>query len=433
MITKLKGTRDLNPKDAAIIELIRSVFMQHTKWFNFNYIETPIIENSQLYKRSVAGSDIVKKEMYEFKDKGERDVALRPEGTAGFVRALIEEKWYATLKTPKFAYFGPMFRYEQPQKGRQRQFYQAGVEYIGDANEYIDAELIQMAQNILKVLDVSTILKINSIGDSKSRQNYQKILKEYFLKYKDQLSELSQERLENNVLRILDDKIESKKDFVKKAPKINQYLSEKSKKYFNNLLRILDEIGVKYQIDYSLVRGLDYYDEVVYEFVSQSKNAGSQATVIGGGRYSNLINELGGPKVSSSGWGFGIDRTAEIISEENIEINNNDIEKIDIFISSTNKNNKTKLFGLANELRSYGIKIEFNKEVQKTKKIFDKAKKHGSNFVIFDDEMIGKNMFVAKHINSNDKINFTLTEDGFYDLLDFLSSNGIEQLLDIDE
>lgn len=431
MFNKIKGTRDLSPKEGAIYELIRKTFMQAANSFNFNYVETPIIEPALLYRRSVAGSDIVKKEMYEFKDKGDRDIALRPEGTAGFIRALVENKWYASAKVSKFCYYGPMFRYEQPQKGRQRQFYQAGVEAIGEANSYQDAEVIILADNILKTLDISTTLKINSIGDLESRTNYQKVLKDYLSKYKDQLSPLSQERLEGNVLRILDDKEDSAKDFVKKAPKINKYLSAKSDKYFKDLLRILDNQNIKYQIDYSLVRGLDYYDEVVFEFVSNSQNAGSQSTVIGGGRYSNLIKELGGPDLSSIGWGFGIDRTAEIMMEEQIELRDEDVEKVDVLVACTSQKNFDKLFSLTNELRNYGIKLEVVKELTKSKKIFDKAAKLNASFVIFDDEVVSKDMFIVKCLKSNDKITFDYNEDGFLDLLEFLSNNGLSALDDL--
>ncbi|QBF34733.1 histidine--tRNA ligase [Mycoplasmopsis phocirhinis] len=428
MINKIKGTKDLSPSEMNLYEFIRSVFSKFTKNYNFNLIDTPIIEHSLLYKRSVAGSDIVKKEMYEFKDKANREIALRPEGTAGFVRALIENKWYATLKTPKFAYFGQMFRYEQPQKGRQRQFYQAGVETIGKVNPFVDAELIVLAHTILQTLGLNFILKINSIGDQESRQKYQNDLKQYFMQYQEQLSEDSQQRIQNNVLRILDDKIDAQKDFVKSAPKINDYLSTQSQQQFSNLKQILDESGIKYEVDYSLVRGLDYYDETVYEFVSTSQNSGSQSTLIGGGRYSNLIKELGGPELQASGWGFGIDRAAQIIMDEKLEIVQDDVEIVDIVIASSDIKSQIKLFSLANELRSYDIKIEFIKDITKSKKIFEKAKKLKAKFVIFNDN----NLILVKNIINEDKIYFNLNEEGFVDLLDFLAENGLQALQNLE-
>ncbi|WP_406616802.1 histidine--tRNA ligase [Mycoplasmopsis adleri] len=434
MINRIKGTRDYSPLEKSVLELIRKTFVMQSRNYNFSLIETPVIEMAQLYKRSVAASDIVKKEMYEFKDKGNREIALRPEGTAGFVRALIENKWYATLKTTKFAYFGPMFRYEQPQKGRQRQFYQGGVELISqEPNPYQDAELIILADSILKTLDIKTRLVINSIGDEESRQNYQNVLKEYFSKYINELNEISKERLNSNVLRILDDKEMSQKDFVKKAPKINKYLSQKSQDYFAKLLSILDDAGVKYQVNYSLVRGLDYYDEVVYEFISQSQNAGAQSTVIGGGRYSHLISELGGPALTASGWGLGVDRVLELLIDDVLAPDEINPEDVDIIVASVNEENKNQLFNLANELRQYGVKIEFAYETVKSKKIFERAKKLNAQFAIFSDEKNDANMFTVKELETGDKIIFSNTEDGFANLLEFLSEHNLEAINNLEE
>ncbi|MCU9934272.1 ATP phosphoribosyltransferase regulatory subunit [Mycoplasmopsis felis] len=199
-----------------------------------------------------------------------------------------------------------MFRYEQPQKGRYRQFYQAGVEFVGEKNYLKDIAVIYLAASILDYLEVPYKLKINSIGNLESRRNYELSLKNYLIKFKDQLTPESQKRLlENNVLRILDDKIDSKLDFIKNAPKISDYLSEESKTYYNNVKIKLDELGIEYIESNELVRGLDYYDEVVFEFVADTKDVRSQSTIIGGGRYSNLIKELGGPDLSSVGFGFG--------------------------------------------------------------------------------------------------------------------------------
>ncbi|WP_029906144.1 histidine--tRNA ligase [Mycoplasmopsis opalescens] len=428
MFNKIKGTRDLNPQEMSVYELIRNVFISSSHNYNFNLIDTPIIEPSELYRRSVASSDIVKKEMYEFVDKGDRKIALRPEGTAGFVRALVENKWYATLKNNKFAYFGPMFRYERPQKGRQRQFYQAGVEVISDENAYTDAELIILASQILTILDLPYTLKINSIGTMEEREKYQKNLREYFSNYKEQLTEISLDRLENNVLRILDDRNENFKPFVKNAPKITPFLSEKSKKYFDDVLKILKENDIKYEIDTNLVRGLDYYDNVVFEFVSTADEAGTQATLIAGGRYSNLVSELGGPNTSAAGWGFGVDRSAELILDKK---SNYDAESIDILMASTSEDKMPKMFSLANELRSLNIRTEFVKNPLKSKKIFEKAEKNNAKFVIFDDPA-KENLFLVKSLESGDKIYFAYNEDGYMDLLDFLADNGLEKLNQIE-
>ncbi|KKB26892.1 Histidyl-tRNA synthetase [Mycoplasmopsis meleagridis] len=430
MINKIKGTRDLNPREAKLIEMIRREFLDKARAYNFNWIDTPIIEQAQLYKRSVAGSEIVKKEMYEFKDKGDRLVALRPEGTAGFVRALVEEKWYSHFKSNKFAYFGPMFRYEQPQKGRYRQFNQAGVEFLSEANPYNDAEIILLAKDILDSLEISYTLKINSLGDLNSRLIYQEKLKEYLLNYREQLSSLSRERLENNVLRILDDKEDNKKDFVKKAPKINSYLNAESKSYYETFKMILKKNHVTFQEDFTLVRGLDYYDQIVFEFVANSNKKGAQSTLIGGGRYSNLISELGGPNISACGWGFGVDRCADLIIEEMNEysyfIDKLD-EKIDVYIAASDEENLNNLFSLTNELRKYEIVSEFSKEILKSKKIFDKASKLGAKYVIFNDPFDEGKIYTVKNLTTQEKIKFAYTVDGYADLLEFLATD-IEQL-----
>lgn len=428
MFNRIKGTKDINQDEMITYEFIRNIFIKLTNSFNFNLVETPIIENADLYRRSVSNSDIVKKEMYEFQDKGERQIALRPEGTAGFVRSLIENKWYVSSLDPKFSYFGSMFRYEQPQKGRQRQFYQAGIEAIGDKNIYQDFEIIFLANLLLQSLELKNVLKINSIGDEISRANYQKALKEYFLPFKDNLSEINQERLDNNVLRILDDKIDREKDFVKNAPKISSFLTAESQEYFKKLLALLDNANIKYEIDYSLVRGLDYYDEIVFEFISNDKNAGAQSTLIGGGRYSNLISELGGPKISAIGWAMGVDRAAEIIIQN--KVTNKFKNQIKILFAATNENNLPILLNLCNELRSYGIKSEIIKNEVKSKKIFEKAEKLGINFVLFDDKYEENKNFLIKNLINNDRMYFSHNENGFQDLLQFLVDND-EELFDI--
>ncbi|UUM19405.1 histidine--tRNA ligase [Mycoplasma sp. 1018B] len=433
MINKIKGTRDLGPKEAKLIEYIRREFLDKTKAYNFNWIDTPIMEYAELYKRSVQGSEIVKKEMYEFLDKSNRNIALRPEGTAGFVRALVEQKWLNNVKVTKFAYFGPMFRYEQPQKGRYRQFNQAGIEFISELNPYNDAEIVILANEILTTLNINFKLKINSIGTLEERKIYEQALREYLLPFKNQLSSLSQERLSNNVLRILDDKIDSQKEFVQKAPKIFDYLNNVSKKYFQEFITILKNNHINFEIDYSLVRGLDYYDQIVFEFINIAKNSAAQSTLIGGGRYSNLIAQLGGPNVSACGWGFGVDRCADVILEQNNKINLME-DYLDVLIASTTEENLPVLFSLTNELRKYGIRTEVIKKVEKNKKIFDKANKLQAKYLIFKDSFDTENIYVAKDLINNDKIKFAYTVDGYADLLEFLATNiEILENLELDE
>ncbi|SJZ47375.1 histidine--tRNA ligase [Mycoplasmopsis verecunda] len=437
MINKIKGTKDFSVTEMMLKDFILTSFENVVTKHEFKMVETPILEQTSLFKRSVGESEIAKKEMYEFMDKGDREICLRPEGTASFVRAYIENKWYAD-DFDRFAYFGPMFRYEQPQKGRYRQFYQAGVEFVGGKNYLRDAEVILTAVDLLDLFNVEYELKINSIGDTQSRANYEQALYDYLIQYKDQLSEISQERLANKkVLRILDDKNDAKKDFMKNIPLIQDYLSEESKQYFENVLKTLANSDVKFSISNELVRGLDYYDEVVFEFASKDKNAGSQATLIGGGRYSNLIHELGGPKVSSVGFGFGVDRLIDLIKDEFNEVTHIEQEArhTDIYIAmSEDAKNIDYAFWLANNhLRNF-FTVEVEYELIKSKKLMDKAYKHTSQFIIYDDKMAGDDLLTVKSLVNKDKISFGKNIHGIADLFTFLIENVDENAeVDINE
>ncbi|WLP85356.1 histidine--tRNA ligase [Mycoplasma seminis] len=438
MINKIKGTKDFSVTESILKDFVLTSFENVVTKHEFKMIETPIIEQTSLFKRSVGDSEIAKKEMYEFKDKGDRELCLRPEGTASFVRAYIENKWYAD-DFDRFAYCGPMFRYEQPQKGRYRQFYQAGVEYVGGKNYLKDAEVIFTANELLELFNLEFELKINSIGDKQSRANYEEALYQYLIQYKDQLSQISQERLaDKKVLRILDDKEDSKKPFMKNIPLIQDYLTVESKEYFENILKTLDANGIEYKVSNELVRGLDYYDEVVFEFVSTEKNAGSQATLIGGGRYSNLIAELGGPKVSSVGFGFGVDRLIDMIREDFAEVT--EVEKqarhVDIYIAmSEYKENIDFAFWLANNhLRNF-FTAEVEYELIKSKKVMDKANKHTAEFIIYDDKMCGGDQLLSvKSLKTKDKMSFAKTQAGIADLFTFLIENVSDEAeIEIDE
>lgn len=434
MFNKVKGTKDYESNDIEIRNEILDEFLHLAEVNCFNLIETPILESADLYKRSVAGSDIVNKEMYEFTDKGDRKLSLRPEGTAGFIRALIENKWYVTNEefwptTTKFVYYGPMFRYEQPQKGRMRQFYQAGAEIIdsksSELNAFQDAELIQMASNLLSELNVNFVLKINSIGDNKSREKYQVDLRKYLENYKDELTEISQERLKNNVFRILDDKIDSQKPFMKNAPVLREYLSSESEEHFKKTLHLLDILDIKYEVDHSLVRGLDYYDEVVYEFMSLDKNAGAQATIIGGGRYSNLVKDLGGPDLRAAGWGLGIDRLIDLLKLQKGEEYSELVEQnIDVLIGTSSNECKEELFAIASYLRGLNLNTHFVYELAKNKKIYEKAQKIKSRFLILNDEKDPNNHCFIKDFETNKKIKFDPKAlDNFEKILDFIEQS----------
>ncbi|WGI36397.1 histidine--tRNA ligase [Mesomycoplasma lagogenitalium] len=407
MFIKPKGTRDIFGNNAILFERVRSEFFNICKLWNFKYVETPIFEYSDLFLRTSGEmSDIVKKEMYVFKDKSERQLALRPEGSAPAIRAIIENKLF--VNESKFFYFGPMFRYERPQKGRYRQFYQAGVEYLSDINYINDYEIISLALKFLNNLSIKEFkLKINCLGDQQSRKKYINALVEYLQKYKDQLSVISQERLLKNPLRILDDKEEQEKEFIKNAPKLFNYLNEQSKNNFNNLLNVLNNKKIAYEIDYYLVRGLDYYDEIVFEFVSNSDALGTKSTIIGGGRYNNLFSELGNVQTSAIGFGAGIERIVEILEYKN----NIKIEKqVDFYVASFNESEIYQSISIVDKLRELNFVVEFNKQITKINKIFKKAEDLKAEFIIFKEINQDENSITIKNLKSNNKAIIKINE-----------------------
>lgn len=406
MFQRLKGTRDIYGLEEKVLNLIENKFFRIIKNYNFKRICTPIIEDANLFIRSVGEtSDIVSKEMYLFKDNGQRDIALRPEGTASTIRAFVENK-INNLEPTKLAYFGPMFRYERPQKGRYRQFIQGGVELIENSTVENNFEIIKLAYDFLKSLKISNItLEINNLGSFESRNNYIEILKEYFSKYKEQLSEISLIRLQKNVLRILDDKEEIKKDFVKNAPRLIDYLSSIEKERFNNLLDLLDEFEIKYVINPYLVRGLDYYNDVVFEFVSNSDALGSQCTVLGGGRYDGMIKSFGGPDIGSIGFAFGVDRLMEIIMS-NIdnypELSFNET----ILIAYLNEDEKNEIRKIAYDLRR-NFQVIFPSQKQSIKSLFKLQYKLQPKYLIFKELNMKKNELKIKSVLNERNIIYT--------------------------
>ncbi|AWX42822.1 histidyl-tRNA synthetase [Metamycoplasma cloacale] len=351
MFNRLKGTRDIFGYDSKILDYIRNTFFDIAKKYNYSYIETPIIEEAELFIRSSGEtSDIVSKEMYLFKDKGDRNLALRPEGTASIIRAFVENK-IDNLQQSKLFYFGPMFRYERPQKGRYRQFLQGGVELIAPKNELNNFEIIKLAYDFLKKLKIENlVLEINNLGSIQTRNEYIKKLKSYFEPYKKDFDELTLSRLEKNVLRILDDKNLAELDFVKNAPKLLDYLTVDEKEQFNSLLNLLKAFNIDYVINPNLVRGLDYYNDIVFEFVSSSEALGTKSTVLAGGRYDGMISEFNGPNLDSIGFAFGVDRIMEIIKNDcqNIE---ELTDQIDILIGYTSDFDKDEIVKIAYDLR----------------------------------------------------------------------------------
>lgn len=308
----VRGTRDLLPELKQTFRLIDETAYKTAKNYGFKEIETPIFEFSDVFHRSLGEtSDAVSKETYTFTDRGGDSITLRPEGTAGVVRSFVSEGLAQHIPL-KLYYYGPMFRYERPQKGRYRQFYQFGVEVLGLESALADVECLDLAWTILKNLKLSErcILEINTLGDVESRNNYRTALVAYLTPFKDQLSEDSKVRLEKNPMRILDSKDEGDKKIVAGAPLMENYLNETSKKFFADVLAGLDKLKIPYKINSKLVRGLDYYCHTVFEFTTTE--LGAQSAILSGGRYDGLVEMLGGPKTAGVGWAAGVDRLADL-------------------------------------------------------------------------------------------------------------------------
>lgn len=403
MFNKLKGTRDIFGKTADIFNYIKNVFFSFTENYNYKFIETPIIEDANLFIRSAGEtSDIVNKEMYIFKDNNEQLIALRPESTASTIRAYVQNKINNFDGAAKLYYFGPMFRYERPQKGRYRQFYQGGVELIAPKSPLTNFEVIKLAYDFLAKLKINDfILEINNLGSFDSRNKYILDLKKYFAKYKDELSDLSKERLDKNVLRIFDDKVDGEKDFVKKAPILWDYLSNEEKTNFNELLKLLDKFKIKYKINNFLVRGLDYYNDIVFEFVSNSEALGAKSTILAGGRYDGMIKEFGGPNKDSIGFAFGVDRLIEIVSSQ-IHLYPELIDNLDILIAYLNDNEKEEIVKIAYDLRTK-YKVNLINEKITIKQLFKKQYDLKPKYLIFKELNMPKNYIKVKYLNTKEE------------------------------
>ncbi len=319
-INKVKGTYDVLPSESYLWQALEQKIRDILGVYNIKEMRTPIMEYSDVFHRNSELSDMVTKETYDFDDRGDRRLTLRPEGTAGIIRSYVENKLYASQELEKVYYIGPNFRYERPQKGRYRQFYQFGVEAIGTINPALDAEMIILAYDFIKRLGLKGVrVRINSLGDETSRANYQEALKNYFMPHKDELCDDCQIRIDKNPLRILDCKIDQNHHAVKNAPTPQDYLSVESRAYFKEVLEHLNAAKISYEIAPKLVRGLDYYSHTVFEIEADIEGFGAQNVLGGGGRYQKLVSELGGPDLGGIGFAFGMERLLLALEAENVD------------------------------------------------------------------------------------------------------------------
>ncbi|MDH6365093.1 histidyl-tRNA synthetase [Enterococcus sp. PF1-24] len=319
-----KGTSDILPGEIEKWQFVEVTARSLFGNYQYQEIRTPIFEHFEVISRSVGDTtDIVSKEMYDFYDKGERHITLRPENTAPIVRAFVENKLFGPefAKPYKTFYCGPMFRYERPQKGRLRQFHQLGVEAFGSSNPATDVETMVMALAFFKKLGMKQFrLVINSLGDKESRQNYRQALIDYLTPHFEELSGDSQRRLQENPLRVLDSKDKRDQQFVADAPSILDYLTPTAKAHFETVTKMLDELAVPYEIDSNMVRGLDYYTHTIFEIMSDAPGMGAQSTICAGGRYDNLVEELGGPETPAFGFAMGMERILIVLEAEGVTL-----------------------------------------------------------------------------------------------------------------
>ncbi|MDF7638979.1 histidine--tRNA ligase [Lactobacillus sp. ESL0791] len=384
-VQRPKGTVDILPKESGSWEKIEQKARAFFKRANYREIRTPSFENYEIFSRSSGeSSDVVEKEMYDFNDKGGRHIALRPEGTAGVVRAYVEDKIYGpdVVKPFNVYYIEPTYRYERPQAGRQREFHQIGVESFGSENVLADVETIILGHDLLEELGVKNYeLHLNTLGNAQVRQDYHDALVNYFTPLKEQLSEDSQRRLQMNPLRILDSKDERDKQFLPDAPKIIDYLDDEAKANFGQITKMLDQLGVSYVLDDDLVRGLDYYTGIIFEFMVADKSLWeSPTTILGGGRYDHLVEEFTGPHTPAVGFGIGEERLILVLKKQNPDLFVD--QGIDFFITNIGADTQLKTVEIARSLRKQGYKVQYDVDQKKLKAQFKKADRVGAKYVI---------------------------------------------------
>ena len=388
LLTKaVKGTQDLLPAETAKQRYLESTLFEIAESFGFKEIRTPVFEHTELFQRGVGETtDVVQKEMYTFDDKGGRSVTLRPEGTAGAVRAFLEHGLFNESLPQKLCYLLNCYRYEKPQAGRWREFQQFGVEMFGSADPSSDAEVISIAYQIFSFLGVEDLeLQINSIGCPECRKKYHEALKNYFEQYKTELCNTCNDRLEKNPMRILDCKSPVCKKISENSPVIIDYLCDDCREHFEGVKKYLDSMGINYTVNPRIVRGLDYYTRTVFEFVSNA--IGAQGTVCGGGRYDLLVEELGGPKTPALGFGMGTGRLKMLLSAQGIELPGDNV--CEIYIAPTDKESSYKVMSMVTDLRASGIHAETDVVGRSLKAQMKYADKIGARYttVIGSDEL----------------------------------------------
>ena len=397
-----KGTKDILPSESYKWQWLEKRIRDTAAQYGFKEIRTPMFEHTELFARGIGDTtDVVQKEMYTF-EIAERSLTLKPEGTAGVVRSYIENKMYADPQPGKYYYIIPCFRYEKMQKGRQRQFHQFGIEIFGTENMMADAEVIALAWNFLTGLGITGLkLHINSIGCPKCRGEYRKALQDFLRPHYDELSETSKGRFEKNPMRILDSKDPDDKKFSEGAPRMIDYLCDECRNAFEDLKTDLDALGIPYEVDPNIVRGLDYYTKTAFEFISD--DLGAQSTVCGGGRYDHLVEEVGGPYTPGVGFGMGLERLLLILEAKGIEIPKP--SDCDVFIATLGDRARLEGLKLADSLRAKGSRVLTDVMGRGLKAQLKYADRSGAGYtvVIGDDELDKGVVTLRDMINSTQK------------------------------
>lgn len=421
---KIKGTEDVLPKDSYRWQFVEDVMRKESASYGFKEIRTPVFEHTELFARGVGQTtDVVQKEMYTFDTKGGESVTLRPEGTAGAARAVLEHGLVNESLPIKASYFVSCYRYEKPQAGRLREFHQFGLECYGTQSPVADAELICAAQSIFDRLGIKQLrLEINSIGCPTCRAEYHKALKEYFYDYKDELCETCNSRLEKNPMRILDCKSPVCSKIAENAPKITDYLCDECKEHFASVQKYLDAAGVEYTVNPTIVRGLDYYTKTVFEFVTDF--IGAQGTVCGGGRYDGLIEELGGKHLPSLGFAMGIERLLMLMDKQGIEIPQP--STCDLYVAVMGDKASLKSFEIIKAVRSCGLIAETDVVGRGLRAQMKYADKIGAKYsMVLGDNEIEQGKAVIKNMTSGEQTEVVLDDT-------FAEKFMVLQLADVD-
>ena len=409
-ITAPKGTKDILPDESYKYQYIEDTLRNLSKTFNFHELRTPTFEHTELFLRGVGDTtDVVNKEMYTFLDKGDRSITLRPEGTAGIARSFIENGLYNGVLPQKLYYLISCFRYEKPQAGRLREFHQFGIEMMGTDTPAADAEAIMFADSIFERFGVKDgiTLNLNNIGCKDCRKEYNKKLKDFLFEKKDGLCETCKERMEKNPMRVFDCKSPGCKEIVANAPTIYDCVCDGCKDHFKKVTDILDNVGIAYKIDKSIVRGLDYYSKTVFEFVSE--NIGAQGTVLGGGRYDGLISDIGGNDAAGIGFAMGIERLVLLLSQK--ESFPAECDKPDIMIIPIGDEAKKSAYKMLFNLRKKDISAEIDINERSVKAQMKYANKLGASYtVVIGDDEVQSNKYSLKNMESGEEIILSFEE-----------------------